>query len=42
VAGYVGLLSLCNMSGRFVWSSTSDVVGRRPTYMGYLGSGRAC
>jgi MFS family permease len=38
-AGYVGLLSLCNMSGRFVWSSTSDVVGRRPTYMGYLGIG---
>jgi MFS family permease len=27
------------MSGRFVWSSTSDVVGRRPTYMGYLGIG---
>ena len=38
-AGFVGLLSLCNMSGRFVWSSTSDVVGRRPTYMGYLGIG---
>jgi MFS family permease len=38
-AGYVGLLSLCNMSGRFVWSSTSDVLGRRPTYMGYLGIG---
>jgi MFS family permease len=29
-AGFVGLLSLCNMSGRFVWSSTSDVVGRKP------------
>jgi MFS family permease len=38
-AGYVGLLSLCNMSGRFVWSSTSDVVGRKRTYMGYLGIG---
>ena len=38
-AGFVGLLSLCNMSGRFVWSSTSDVLGRRPTYMGYLGIG---
>jgi MFS family permease len=38
-AGYVGLLSLCNMSGRFVWSSTSDVLGRKPTYMGYLGIG---
>jgi MFS family permease len=38
-AGFVGLLSLCNMSGRFGWSSTSDVVGRKPTYMGYLGIG---
>jgi MFS family permease len=38
-AGFVGLLSLCNMSGRFVWSSTSDVVGRRRIYMGYLGIG---
>ncbi len=38
-AGYVGLLSLCNMIGRFVWSSTSDVVGRKPIYMGYLGVG---
>jgi MFS family permease len=38
-AGYVGLLSLANMSGRFVWSSTSDVIGRKPIYMGYLGIG---
>ena len=38
-AGYVGLLSLCNMTGRFVWSSTSDVIGRKPTYMLYLGVG---
>src|SRR5215211_4783844 len=38
-AGFVGLLSLCNMSGRFGWSSTSDVIGRKPTYMGYLGIG---
>jgi MFS family permease len=38
-AGYVGLLSLCNMSGRFGWSTTSDVIGRKPTYMGYLGIG---
>ncbi|MEA2248792.1 MAG: hypothetical protein QOH46_3321 [Solirubrobacteraceae bacterium] len=38
-AGYVGLLSLCNMSGRFVWSSTSDVIGRKPMYMVYLGVG---
>src|SRR4051812_9790056 len=38
-AGFVGLLSLCNMSGRFGWSSPSEVVGRKPTYMGYLGIG---
>ena len=37
--GFVGLLSLANMAGRFVWSSTSDVVGRKPIYMGYLGIG---
>lgn len=38
-AGFVGLLSLANMAGRFVWSSTSDVVGRKPIYMAYLGIG---
>jgi nitrate/nitrite transporter NarK len=38
-AGYVGLLSLANMSGRFIWSSTSDLIGRKPIYMGYLGIG---
>jgi MFS family permease len=38
-AGFVGLLALANMTGRFVWSSTSDVVGRKPIYMGYLGIG---
>jgi MFS family permease len=38
-AGFVGLLSICNMVGRFVWSSTSDVIGRKPIYMGYLGIG---
>ena len=41
-AGYVGLLSLANMAGRFVWSSTSDVIGRKPTYAGYLGIGALC
>ena len=30
------------MSGRFVWSSTSDAVGRKPIYMGYLGIGAIC
>ena len=38
-AGFVGLLSLANMAGRFLWSSTSDVIGRKPIYMGYLGVG---
>nr|WP_221445694.1 OFA family MFS transporter [Lipingzhangella halophila] len=37
--GFVGLLSMFNMAGRFVWSSTSDVIGRKPTYMMYLGVG---
>jgi MFS family permease len=32
-AGFVGLLSLFNMGGRFVWASTSDYIGRRNTYM---------
>jgi MFS family permease len=30
---FVGLLSIFNMAGRFVWSSTSDYIGRRNTYM---------
>lgn len=30
--GFVGLLSLANMSGRFLWSSLSDAIGRRATY----------
>jgi MFS family permease len=31
-AGFVGLLSLFNMGGRFVWASLSDKIGRKPTY----------
>jgi MFS family permease len=31
-AGFVGLLSLFNMAGRFVWAATSDYLGRRTTY----------
>jgi MFS family permease len=31
-AGFVGLLSLFNMLGRFFWASTSDLIGRRNTY----------
>ena len=38
-AGFVGLLSLANMAGRIGWSSTSDYIGRKPTYMVYLGVG---
>ncbi|MEV1061143.1 OFA family MFS transporter [Micromonospora chalcea] len=37
--GFVGVLSLFNMAGRFVWSSTSDVIGRKPIYVVYLGVG---
>ncbi len=38
-AGFVGLLSLANMGGRFVWSTVSDKVGRKPIYILYLGMG---
>ena len=38
-AGFVGVLSLFNMGGRFVWSTTSDYIGRKPMYMIYLGVG---
>ncbi|MEV7549578.1 OFA family MFS transporter [Amycolatopsis sp. NPDC089917] len=38
-AGFVALLSLTNMLGRFVWSSTSDLVGRKNIYRLYLGAG---
>jgi MFS family permease len=31
-AGFVGLLSLFNMVGRFFWASMSDYIGRRNTY----------
>jgi len=39
--GFVGLLSIANMAGRFIWSSTSDYTGRKPIYMLYLGVGMA-
>ncbi|MCC2315484.1 L-lactate MFS transporter [Cellulomonas xiejunii] len=38
-AGFVGMLSLANMGGRFVWSTTSDKLGRKRTYIMYLGVG---
>jgi MFS family permease len=38
-AGFVGLLSLFNLVGRFGWSSLSDRIGRKRTYTLYLGLG---
>ena len=35
-AGFVGLMSLFNMGGRFVWASTSDYIGRRNTYFVFM------
>jgi MFS family permease len=40
-AGFVGLLSLFNLAGRFFWSSLSDVLGRKVTYMVYFVLGAA-
>ncbi len=31
-AGFVGLLSLFNIGGRFAWASVSDLIGRKTTY----------
>ncbi len=38
-AGFVGILSLANMAGRFVWSTASDYIGRKNVYLLYLGVG---
>jgi len=38
-AGFVGLLSLFNMGGRFVWSSASDYMGRQNTYFLFFALG---
>jgi MFS family permease len=38
-AGFVGLLSLFNLLGRFFWSSASDKLGRKTTYAIYFGLG---
>jgi MFS family permease len=38
-AGFVGLLSLFNLLGRFFWSSASDKLGRKPIYLLYFGLG---
>lgn len=31
-AGFTGLLSLCNIGGRFLWATGSDKLGRKATY----------
>lgn len=38
-AGFVGVLSLANMAGRIGWSTLSDFLGRKRTYIMYLGLG---
>jgi MFS family permease len=40
-AGFVGLLSLANMGGRFFWSSLSDFIGRKATYATFFLLGAA-
>jgi MFS family permease len=38
-AGFVGLMSLFNMAGRFFWASTSDYIGRKYTYFCFFALG---
>ncbi len=38
-AGFVGLLSLFNMAGRFLWAAASDTLGRRNTYTVFFSLG---
>ncbi len=38
-AGFVAVLSLANSAGRIMWSSLSDVLGRKNMYRIYLGVG---
>jgi MFS family permease len=37
--GFVGLLSIFNMAGRFFWASTSDFIGRKATYLCFFSLG---
>jgi MFS family permease len=39
--GFVGLLSLFNIGGRFFWASLSDKIGRKVTYFCFFGLGFA-
>src|SRR3984885_4272131 len=38
-AGFVGLMSLFNMAGRFFWASLSDYIGRKNTYFCFFALG---
>jgi len=38
-AGFVGLMSLFNMGGRFFWASISDYIGRKNTYFVFFALG---
>lgn len=38
-AGFVGILSLANMLGRFFWASLSDLIGRKNTYLCFFAIG---
>ena len=40
-AGFVGLMSLFNMAGRFLWASASDRIGRKNTYFCFFILGTA-
>lgn len=40
-AGFVGILSLFNILGRFFWASMSDKIGRKVTYAIFFGLGVA-
>ena len=40
-AGFVGLLSLFNIAGRFFWASLSDRIGRKATYFCFFAIGIA-
>jgi MFS family permease len=34
--GFVGILSIFNMAGRFLWASVSDFIGRKATYFTFF------
>ncbi len=38
-AGFIGLTSLFNMAGRFIWASVSDYIGRKNTYFCFFALG---